>query len=325
MLVALVFTTASFAAAPELGAAPVASGEQRPVQPTGEAGAREDEPLYASPTRRDRIGRIMAPVMINGQGPFRFVIDTGATHSVMSAELVRRLGLVPSAGPGVVLRGVTGSAVVATVQVEQLQAGDLIMRNHMMPIVGSVLSGADGVLGTLGLDDKMIIVDFAHDRIQIRQSRSSISRSGYLKVPVKLGFNSLLLADGYVGSMRVKAIIDTGAERTLGNVALRKALNINTDPLNTRALIDVQGVTAETQPGYQAIAPMIRLGDMNVTRVTIAFGEMHVFDVWGLTEVPAVLIGMDVLGTLDAIVIDYARKEVQFKPQPGPPILRLTR
>lgn len=322
-LVALIVATATFAAEREsrAAAADAASG----VLAANEAQSPQDEPLYASPTRRDRIGRIMAPVMINGQGPFRFVIDTGATHSVLSAHLVRRLGLAADDGPGVLLRGVTGSAVVATAQVAQLQAGDLIIRNSSMPIIDSVLSGADGVLGTLGLGDKMIIVDFVRDRIQIRQSRGDIARRGYLRVPVKLGFNSLLLANGRVGRVRVKAIIDTGAERTLGNVALREALRINMDPRNVRAAIDVQGVTEEIQSGYQAVAPRIVLGDMGLARVTIAFGDMHVFEVWGLAEVPALLVGMDVLGTLDTIVIDYARQEVQFKPRPEPAELRLTR
>src|SRR5688572_17412347 len=45
------------------------------------------EPLFASPTRIDRIGRIVAPVYINGQGPFRLVVDTGASHSTVSPQL----------------------------------------------------------------------------------------------------------------------------------------------------------------------------------------------------------------------------------------------
>ncbi|MGH8223690.1 MAG: peptidase A2A, partial [Woeseiaceae bacterium] len=36
------------------------------------------EPRFVAPTRRDKIGRIWAPVLINGQGPFRLVLDTGA-------------------------------------------------------------------------------------------------------------------------------------------------------------------------------------------------------------------------------------------------------
>jgi hypothetical protein len=39
-----------------------------------------EEPRFVAPTRRDRIGRILAPVLVNGQGPFRLVLDTGASH-----------------------------------------------------------------------------------------------------------------------------------------------------------------------------------------------------------------------------------------------------
>ena len=44
----------------------------------------DPEPLFAAPTRLDRIGRVMTPVMVNGKGPFRFVIDTGASRSTLA-------------------------------------------------------------------------------------------------------------------------------------------------------------------------------------------------------------------------------------------------
>ena len=37
------------------------------------------QPRYVAPTLRDSIGRIWAPVFINGKGPFRLVLDTGAS------------------------------------------------------------------------------------------------------------------------------------------------------------------------------------------------------------------------------------------------------
>src|SRR5262249_19642673 len=54
------------------------------------------EALYAAPTRLDRIGRIVAPVMLNGRGPFRFVVDTGANRSVITTQLAAALGLEAS-------------------------------------------------------------------------------------------------------------------------------------------------------------------------------------------------------------------------------------
>ena len=52
-----------------------------------------DEPRFVAPTRRDRIGRIWAPVEINGQGPFRLVLATGASHSALTPRLAHTLGL----------------------------------------------------------------------------------------------------------------------------------------------------------------------------------------------------------------------------------------
>src|SRR5687768_13111757 len=54
-----------------------------------------------SAARKDNSGRAVALININGQGPFRFIIDTGATRSVLSEALATRLGL-EHAGVGVV-------------------------------------------------------------------------------------------------------------------------------------------------------------------------------------------------------------------------------
>src|SRR5208282_6876110 len=53
------------------------------------------EPRFVAPTRRDKIGRIWAPVIINGKGPFRLVLDTGATRSAVNAEVAEAIGIAP--------------------------------------------------------------------------------------------------------------------------------------------------------------------------------------------------------------------------------------
>ena len=49
------------------------------------------EPRYVAPTRRDRIGRIWAPVMIDGKGPFRLALDTAASRSGVTASVAATL------------------------------------------------------------------------------------------------------------------------------------------------------------------------------------------------------------------------------------------
>ena len=278
-----------------------------------ESAAEADNAIYASRTTRDRIGRILAPVMINGQGPFRFVVDTGATHSVIAEHLAARLGLDTSKGNTVLVSGVTGSAQMTTVRVAQLQAGALRFDDHDMPVIGAVLPGADGILGIQGFHDKTLVVDFARDRIRIIDSR--YYARGLLSVPVDLDFNRLLLAKANVSGVPVKAIIDTGAERSIGNMALREALRARRQRGVLPTMVGVQGVTAEIQEAELLTAPNIRMGDLRLSRVAISYGDLHVFDLWKLRDEPALLLGMDALGILDLIVVDYPRGQVHFKPR----------
>jgi len=54
-----------------------------PAEQLEEVLVQTTEPRYVSPTRRDRIGRIWAPVLIDGKGPYRLVLDTGANRSAI--------------------------------------------------------------------------------------------------------------------------------------------------------------------------------------------------------------------------------------------------
>jgi hypothetical protein len=40
---------------------------------------------------------------------------------------------------------------------------------------------------------------------------------------------------------------------------------------------------------------------------------MHIFEYWHLTREPVMLLGMDTLGLLDTLIIDYRRHELQLR------------
>jgi hypothetical protein len=107
----------------------------------------------------------------------------------------------------------------------------------------------------------------------------------------------------------VQAIIDTGAERSLGNEALLAALQNRYS--YTTIVSTVVGATAHVSSGLSLRAPPIDLGGARVGNLLVTFGDFHVFKVWSLLEEPALVIGMDVLGTLPEFAIDYPRREFQ--------------
>lgn len=270
------------------------------------------EPRFVAPTRRDRIGRIWAPVQIDGQGPFRLVLDTGASHSAVTAKVAEALGIPLQHQAMMVLRGATGSVTVPTIPVASLEFGDLLVEPRRLAIIPDALGGAEGVLGTEGLADKRVFIDFRGDRIEIRRSRSERAAQGFVTVPFRFMRGRLLVAEAKVGGVPVMAIIDTGGQATLGNLALRDALQ--RQGRHRRPVPDtITGTTLDQQSGDRAATPPIVMGDLIVRSSAMTFVDLEIFRHWRLTREPAMLIGMDVLGLLEVLVIDYRRRELHIR------------
>ncbi len=281
-----------------------------------------DSPVYAAPTTADRVGRIMAPVMVNGLGPFLFIVDTGATRSAISPSLAARLGLTPSFDRPMTVHGTTGSEAVASVLLEKLQAGDIVMERRHLPVVASrVFSGADGILGVEGFDRMRITVDFSTDRIRISRYRPARMPGNWYRVPVRLRAGRLMVTNARIGRVPVMAVIDTGAERSLGNVALRNALRRQSGAEHNPAESQVIGATGGEQSATTIMSPLISLGETALARVNVTFADLNVFRIWDLADEPALVIGMDVLGTARALFFDYKRSEMLIRID-GPLLMR---
>jgi hypothetical protein len=204
---------------------------------------------------------------------------------------------------------VTGSTDVSTVDVQQVEVGDLLMKSTRLPIVPDVFGGADGVLGNEALGDKRIFIDFRKDRIEISTSRSERPGVGMSKIPLKLT-RGLLSFKTNIGSVPTTAVIDTGAQRTIGNQALRAALNRRQRNWDQEEII---GVTLDVEMGDSIPTPPIKFGRATISGVRVTFTDTAIFDHWDLSKEPALLLGMDVLGLLDVLVIDYKTQELHVR------------
>ena len=277
--------------------------------PTGDAA------LFATPTTLDHIGRVVVPVMVNGRGPFRFVVDTGANHSTISTRLAKRLGLTPTDGESITLDGITGAAQVNFVTVEKLQAGDLTISDTPLPVIGTpVMAGADGILGAAGLDEKSVLMDFQRNRVVISRNVDYLVRTESTRIHADRLRYGLVTIDTRVGGVLVRAVIDTGSERTLGNLALRDALRTRRGPGVLTYVTSVFGATEKVEPGEIQPSPPIVIDPLRITDVNVVYGAFHIFDVWGLRNRPALIIGMDVLGTVASLAIDFKNQDVYITP-----------
>lgn len=285
------------------------TGICEPAQTPSDPPAEDARPLFAAPTERDRVGRIVAPVLINGQGPFNLLVDTGANSTTLSGALARRLGLTYGAGTQIVVNGVTGRALMPAASIDRLQAGALVLTNQTVPVIESnVMADAEGILGVAALTDKQLIVDFRYNRVTLGYSQKLPPY--FITVKAKRLPSGLLVAPAMVGRVRALAVIDTGAERTLGNRALQTALKKAGQPITD---VTVFGTTLDVSTGDLSAVQTIRMGEVRINNTHVAFGDFHVFGIWDLEDRPALILGMDVIGRVDIFAIDFRRMEIGFR------------
>jgi hypothetical protein len=70
--------------------------------------------------------------------------------------------------------------------------------------------------------------------------------------------------------------------------------------------------------GEFAPLPTLRLGGLAVNQVMGIFADLHIFDLWKLSDRPAILVGIDVLRHFRGVTLDFGRRQVIFiPPLPG--------
>jgi len=114
-------------------------------------------------------GAAMAlPVHVNGQGPFRLILDTGATLTCLDRAVSRRLGLKEVRGVRGMGAGVAGSGQMRMLEVDSIRVGaakayDLTVCEVDLSHAGKIGIEADGLLGLNFLEEFRVTLDFERD------------------------------------------------------------------------------------------------------------------------------------------------------------------
>jgi predicted aspartyl protease len=258
----------------------------------------------------DAAARLTLPVMVDGQGPFDFVIDTAAERTVLSRELAAAAHLPE--GPKIVVRGAAGDEDAPSAAVRALRVGERTIRDVDAPLLAAADLGAAGMLGIDALKDQHVVLDFEHHRMTSSHSRKDPEEAGAIVVRGQYRFGQLILVDAHIRNVVVYVILDTGAQTSIGNDVLRRMLTTG-DPARDQFLsTKVISVTGQTVPADYEIIPSLEIGSLEVKHLPLAFARLHTFEIYGLGNRPALLLGMDILGKFRRVTIDFKRREVSF-------------
>jgi hypothetical protein len=122
---------------------------------------------------------------INGEGPFRFALDTGSSVHVLNRGIAERLGL-KMMGPAVADSG-NGTSPAEVTEVSELRAGELMLRHQRMFVTPLPATYPfDGFLGANLFEQFVVTIDFARSIVTLTPPAQFVApRSGEL-VPMKL-------------------------------------------------------------------------------------------------------------------------------------------
>lgn len=284
------------------GQPPVPPFEQGPIAPDFAGPHSEILKL-----EEERFARFTVPVLIDGAGPFDFMIDTGSEATALTHEINIGLALPPQGNA--ILVGMASRRAVDIVEVDALTVGRHTVTDLVSPLLYRGHVGADGIIGLDTLQDFRVLIDFREETIALENTRAEKgSRRGFeIIVRARPRLGQLLLTDARVEGVRATVIIDTGAQMSLANTALRDRLRTKRSREITAT--DVNGVDII---GELAVVRDLRIEGLTIKDVPLAFADPPAFEALGLADQPVISLGMQHLKIFDRVAIDFASQRVLF-------------
>lgn len=286
-------------------AALAAAGATATIEP-GEPTATSDAEVLKM--QRERFERMTVPVTIKGEGPFRFMIDTGAQATVLSIHLADRLELTERRTATLV--GMASRRAVETAEIPEFGIGRRTLTIMTAPLVESGnIGGADGILGLDGLQGQRVLLDFVKQRMLVADADELGGNRGYeIIVRAQRSLGQLIIADALVNDVKTAVIIDTGAQASVGNMALLERLR-RSRAFGENTMTDING---QDLTGQVRICESLSIGEMNLTDIPILFVDTPPFDALGFADRPALILGMNELKLFRRVAIDFNKRQVLF-------------
>lgn len=250
--------------------------------------------------------RLTVPVTIGNRGPYDFMIDTGAQATVVSRELADELGL--SERMMSTLVGMASRREVETAYVRDFALGTRMFDIAAAPLVDQANIGtANGVLGLDSLQEQRVLLDFDNKTIEVADADTLGGNRGFeIVVRAREKFGQLIITQASLDGIDVSVILGTGAEGSVGNLALQRKLR-GRRKLAEAQMTDING--AEEQTSVRLVRDL-RIGRARISQVPLAFMDSPSFEALGLQDKPAILLGMSELRLFRRVAIDFKDRRV---------------
>lgn len=260
-----------------------------------------------TPLAFDAEGRPTARVSINEAAEFMFAVDTAAQRSGLGASIIDRLSLEPDPDMVAQMHGVAGVVTVPMYRLDSLAMGGRRLEDeYVLSLTGSHDQGGHAHEGILGQDvfaGTQLVMDFEDMELGFDISREVLSTT--LAADLMLG--GFVLVDIEVGGVATRALVDTGAATSFASPLLLEQLAGPGSELVE--VTERRGVSQDEITVVKGLVPTFRIGDVEVSATPLDSIASPTFDTFGLSQGPAIVLGMDVLSQLPGFAIDYQGRQ----------------
>ncbi len=260
----------------------------------------------------DRFDRPMVNTIVNGMGPFPFIIDTGASKSVVYRGLTALTGMtaIPNRSRRIITA--TGYKRVLVYPVTDFYVlGRTLSVEETVALPDIIGSDAKGLIGVDMLAGHTLFMDLKAGEANLELSTNDGLGADWVMVQGRpVAYGSLAL-EVNIGGLDVPVIVDTGASDTVINTAGSEAVGRSADGIRRET------IRASISGGREMIFTALRVPEFNVgafqhQNMRLVVSDVPVFTLLGAKDVPAIILGMDLLGE-QPFAIDFKNWRLYLK------------
>ena len=293
------------------------------------APARAEEPVVSVPYRIDYNGWLTVSATVNGEGPYDFIIDTGATQSLVFQNLADSQNFPATGGPpqmilGLAAQGAFDPYLIGDIAVGAAELADL--ETVILPD-WTVEKKPQGIIGLDFLEDYVMLFDAEAGALHLydhaapppgavtrRWRRADLEADDF-----NLDIDALYTVTGRLNSRSVRFLLDLGASGTVINrVAAsslsRRGVAVRIIPSGGEARARISDVFEESATAQSMVVDRVRIGRNTWYRRVLVVHDAPIFEELGVHEEAFGLFGADLVRER-SFMLDFRNGEMRIGPR----------
>jgi len=267
------------------------------------------------PLVRTQTGHLMISIGVNDRDGLKFVLDTGATGTVISPATRELLQLRPVADVAAATAATAAGGKMADAAQYWLARVRVGGRAHRdvrvweIPLdkIAAISPDIAGILGRDFLSQYELEIDFPGQVVRLLSPRERPLPAKTAQVSFSIGKDDLMHSELVVAGVKIPAIVDLGAQATILNDHAAKAAML--EPVTGARAATAAGADGTPIALVRRTVKQIRIGDLDLADRVVFSGDLPVFTMLGFEGQPAAILGLDLLGNR-TIRIDFAKQMI---------------